>query len=92
MVASLIYIAAWTRPDLSFAVGMLARQMHNPGDPASAALKRLLRYSSTAANLGLVYDFSGQRKREHGEIYGYYDASFGDCPDTKRSTGGHCVY
>ena len=39
-----------------------------------------------------VYDFSGQRKREHGEIYGYHDASFGDCPDAKLSTGGHCVY
>jgi hypothetical protein len=91
-VASLIYIAAWTRPDLSFAVGLLARQMHNPGDPAIAALKRLLRYAFSTANLGLVYDFSGQRKRSHDEIYGYYDASFGDCPDTKRSTGGHCVY
>ena len=25
-------------------------------------------------------------------MYGYYDSSFADCPDTKRSTGGHCIY
>ena len=55
------------------------------------ALKRLLRHVFSTADLGLVYDFSGQRKREHDEFGGYYDASFGDCPDTKRSTGGHSV-
>ena len=65
--------------------------MHNPSDEAIVALKRLLRYVFSTADLGLVYDFSGQRKREHDEFGGYYDASFGDCPDTKRSTGGHCV-
>jgi hypothetical protein len=66
--------------------------MHNPGDPAILALKRLLRYVFTTADLGLVYDFSGQRKQKHDDIGGFYDASFGDCPDTKRSTGGHCVF
>jgi hypothetical protein len=90
-VASLIYIAAWTRPDIAYSVGLLARQMHNPSDEAMVALKRLLRYVFTTADYGLVYDFSGQRKRQHDEFGGYYDASFGDCPDTKRSTGGHCV-
>ena len=90
-VASLIYVAAWTRPDIAYSVGLLARQMHNPSDEAIAALKRLLRYVFATAEYGLVYDFSGQRKRQHDEFGGYYDASFGDCPDTKRSTGGHFV-
>jgi hypothetical protein len=91
-VASLIYFSMWTRPDIAYAVGALARLMHNPSEPAQKALKRLLRYVFATAEQGLVYDFSGKPKPERSSIYGYFDASLGDCPDTKRSTGGHCIF
>lgn len=90
VVATLIYFALWCRPDLSFAVSMLARFMHNPGAPHTRALKRVLRYLFANAHLGLFYDFSSSPARDG--VYGYYDASFADCVDTKRSTVGLVMY
>ena len=91
-VASLIYFAMWTRPDIAYSVGALARLMHNPSEQAQVALKRLLRYLFATAEQGLVYDFGGKPNADWNRVYGYFDASLGDCPDTKRSTGGHCIY
>ena len=34
-VASLIYFSMWTRPDIAYAVGALARMMHNPQRPGA---------------------------------------------------------
>ena len=92
VVASFIYFAMWTRPDISFAVGYLARFMHNPPDSAEKALKRLVRYVFDTANFGLCYDFSKPDEAANRGIYGYYDSSFADCPDTRKSTGGHILF
>jgi hypothetical protein len=88
-VASLIYFTMWCRPDLAYTVSQLARFMHNPGAAHQKALKRALRYLFATSDLGLSYDFSKPTRRG---VYGYYDASFADCPDTKRSTIGHVMY
>jgi transposase InsO family protein len=90
VVASLIYFSLWCRPDISFAVSALARFMHNPGATHQTALKRVLRYLFANASLGLHFDFSNSPKREG--VYGFYDASFADCPDTRRSTVGFVLY
>ena len=89
-LASVIFFVGWCRPDLAQSVSRLARLMHNPSDAAHAALKRMLRYLFSTANLGLLYDFSSSDFKRG--IYGYYDSSFADCPDTKRSTGGHVLF
>jgi hypothetical protein len=84
-VASCIFFVGWTRPDLAYAVSKLCRFMHNPGREHIIALKRLLRYLKATANYGLKYDFSSGTTSKSG-VYGYYDASHADCPDTRRST------
>ena len=81
----------WSRPDFAYPVSALARFMHNPGPVAQTALKRVLRYIfGTAHDFGLLYDFSEPPPRKG--VYGFYDASFADCPDSRRSTGGHVVF
>ena len=80
----------WCRPNMAYCVSQLAKFMHNPGPSHQQALKRALRYLFSTSGLGLLYDFS-KRPRQEG-VFGYYDASFADCPDTKRSTSGHVVY
>ena len=94
VTASLIYFTQWTRPDIAFAVGVLARFMHNPSDRAEEALKRLLRYLFKTADHGLLYDFGEFNRKRNLGVCGYYDASFADCPDTRLSTGGtgHCIF
>ena len=43
-VGSLMYLATTTRPDITFAVGMLARFSSKPNKSHWTALKRVLRY------------------------------------------------
>ena len=58
--------------------------MQNPGPKHVQALKRALRYLKKTTDKGLVYDFSKYPPRKG--IYGYYDASYADDVDTRRST------
>ena len=44
-----------TRPDLSFAVGVLSRYMQDPKESHGAALKQVLRYLRGTSTLGLVF-------------------------------------
>ena len=43
-----------------------------------------------ATDLGLTYDFSQGTPRQG--LYGYFDASFADCVDTRRSTVAHVFF
>jgi hypothetical protein len=82
MVGSMLYLAISTRPDISYAVGELARFMAAPTSVHWQAAKGLLRYLAGTAAFGLV--FGG------GEgLVGYTDADYAGCPDTRRSTGGY---
>jgi len=86
-VASLIYFVSWTRVDLAYCVSKACKFMHNPGKDHIVVLKRIIRYLKATADRGLVYDFSpaGLKAAKEG-MYGYYDASNADCPDTLKST------
>ena len=84
ILAAIIYVLTWTRPDISFAVSKLCRFMHNPGHKHLQALKRLLRYLHGTSSYGLVYSF--EKPPLKSGVYGYYDASHADCTDTRRST------
>ena len=44
VVGSLMYLQTCTRPDLSFAVGMLSRYQSNPGIDHWKAAKKVMRY------------------------------------------------
>ena len=61
--------------------------MHNPGPEHVAALHRILRYLKQTVTHGLVYRFGpdGSPAGKSG-IYGLFDASHADCPDTFKST------
>ena len=44
MVGSLLYVAQWTRPDISFSVSELSRFVSNPGKEHVEQAKRVFRY------------------------------------------------
>ncbi|MDR3549040.1 MAG: reverse transcriptase domain-containing protein, partial [Candidatus Pacebacteria bacterium] len=54
MVGALNYAAISTRPDISFAVGVLSRFLQNPGRNHVTACKRVFRYLKGTAELGIV--------------------------------------
>jgi len=83
VVGSLMYAQTCTRPDISFAVGMLGRYQSNPGLEHWKAAKKVLRYLQGTKNHMLTY-----RKSDHLEVIGYTDSDFVGCVDTRKSTFG----
>jgi hypothetical protein len=90
VLATMIYIQTWTRPDLSFGVSKLCKFMHNPGPKHLVILKRVLRFLKGTKDRCLLYDFSSKAPRDG--IYGYYDAAFADDLDTRRSTMAYIFF
>ena len=86
MIGCLRYILH-TRPDLSFAVGISSRYMHNPKRSHSTVLKQILRYLRGTLSYGLFFKRMGK-----SELVGYSDSSHNIYEDDGRSTTGHVFY
>jgi hypothetical protein len=80
LVGGLMYLSVCTRPDISYAVGALARYMSAPSSSHWQAALGVLRYLAGTASMGIT--FSG------GDItvQGYCDADYAGDVDTRRST------
>ncbi|GJP35230.1 hypothetical protein CLOM_g19738 [Closterium sp. NIES-68] len=97
MVGSLNYAANHTRPDIAFATSRLASVVSRPSHEQLEAAKRLVRYVSATASVGLEY--SGVRQRlqrgaadvKSGEMLlsCYTDASFNSVKADGTSIGGY---
>ena len=85
LLMALNFAKECTRPDISFAVGKLAKFMHCPGERHVRALKRLFRFIKGSLQLGLVFDFSVPLAGP-SKVSGFFDAAHADDFDTRRST------
>ena len=86
-VGTLQYLATSTRPDISYAVGVLARFNKNPGIEHWKAVKHLFRYLKGSLDYKLVYGPS-----DYPALFTTYtDADHGGNPDNGRSTGGYAI-
>ena len=90
IVASLNYLAQWTRIDIAYAAGKLSKFMQNPGPEHFKKLKRVLRYLNEHRDRSLVFNLGGTAPSD--KVYGYYDASHADDIDTRRSTMGYVFF
>ena len=84
VVGSLMYAQICTRPDISFAVGMLGRYQSNPGLDHWKAAKKVLRYLQGTKEYMLTY-----RRSDHLEVIGYSDSDYAGYVDTRKSTCGY---
>ncbi|XP_052736591.1 secreted RxLR effector protein 161-like [Vigna angularis] len=84
VVGSLMYAQTCTRPDISFAVGMLGRYQSNPGMDNWKDAKKVLRYLQGTKEYMLTY-----RKSNHLEVIGYSDLDYAGCVDSRKSTFGY---
>ena len=103
VIGGLIYASSGTRPDITYAVGKLAKFSNAPGMKHFRALIWLVGYLSTTKNRGIRY----YHNYEDSPIYKlcqrnnipiskdgsvtFSDASWQDCPDTGKSTGGRII-
>ncbi|KAL7125651.1 hypothetical protein ABFS83_14G131000 [Erythranthe nasuta] len=79
----LIYLTI-TRPDISYAVGVMSRYMQNPKKPHLEVVPRIMRYVKTTLGHGILYKKGGDCK-----LFGYCDADYAGDHDTRRSTTGY---
>ena len=86
IVGALLYLSINTRPDISYAVGVLARFSKNPNFRACKALLRVLIYLRGTAERGIRYT------GDDLNVYAYSDADWAGDLDSRRSTTGYVVY
>ena len=82
-VGSLMYAMLCTRPDISYAVGMVARYQANPGQAHWTAVKHILKYLKRTRDYQLVYQSDSLMP------LGYTDLDFQADRDEKKSTSGY---
>ena len=72
-----------TRPDISLAVGMVARFSTNPKENYMMAVKRTMRYLKGAEDCGLWY-----KKGGNFELKAFADVDWAGSVDDRKSTNG----
>eukprot|EP00253_Pinus_taeda_P003836 PITA_03836 len=73
-----------THPDLSFAVGLVARFMQNPRESHWKAAKRILRYVRGTLQFGIHYSAKAAPL-----LVGFTDSDWAGDPDDRKSTAGY---
>lgn len=87
ILSGLFSIFTFTRPDIAYVVHQVCLYMHDPREPHFTALKRILRYIQGTIDHGLQLYSSPSRG-----LIAYFDTDWADCPSTRRSTSGYCVF
>ena len=82
LVGSLLYLSVCTRPDISQAVGVLARYMAKPRVEHWTAAKGVLRYIAGTLKHGICFGDGSTT------VEGYCDADYASDLQTRRSTTG----
>ena len=94
IVGSCLWINRGSRPDISFAVWVLTRNMHNPTEKLLEAAKYLVRFLKKTKKLKLTYSTNGEGASElnlHAYTYdkniptGFCDANW-EAPSAHRQT------
>ena len=84
VVGSLMYLQTCTRPNISFAVGMLGQYQSNPSIGHWKAAKKVIRYHQGTKDYMLTFRRSDQLK-----VIGYSDLDFAGCVNSRKSTFGY---
>ncbi|KAH9468237.1 hypothetical protein Pst134EA_033418 [Puccinia striiformis f. sp. tritici] len=87
-IGMLNYLALHTRPDITFAVNLLAQFTSNPNEAHWSAVKHLLRYLRGTSTMGIHYTHSSDP--DEG-LCGWADADYATSLVTKKSTSGYVI-
>ena len=86
LIGKLIYLTV-TRPDITFAVGVLSRFMHQPREVYWIAALRILTYIKSFPGKCLLY-----KKHEHIRIFGYSDSGYTSDKGDIKSITSYCTF
>ncbi len=86
VVGSLLYLAFWSRPDITFTVHTVAKHSNHPTLEAVYACNRILNYIGHTQHLGLTFCPG------HIRLTSFVDSSFADVIENCKSTSGLIQY
>ncbi|WJZ90648.1 hypothetical protein VitviT2T_009778 [Vitis vinifera] len=86
LVGRLIYLTV-SRPDVTYAVHVLSRFMHQPRKAHMEATFRVVRYLKNAPGQGLFFSLNNDFR-----LKAYCDSDWAGCPLTRRSSTGYSVF
>ena len=86
LIEKFIYLTV-TRPDITFAVGVLCRFMHQPREVHWTTAMRILPYIKSSPEKDLLY-----KKYGHVRIFGYSDSGYTGDKGNRKSTTGYCTF
>ena len=83
-IGALMYLANYTRPNITFSVNLLARYNSTPTKRHWNGIKHILRYLRGTSDMGLFYS-----KAMEPQLLGYVDAGYLSDPHKARSQTGY---
>ena len=90
IIGTLLYCATTVRFDISYALSTLAQHLKNPSENLVKMAYRVLGYLLGTQDLAISYT-RPSTTQEQNILYGYTDAGFAACPDSRRSQQGHVL-
>ncbi|CAB0011205.1 unnamed protein product, partial [Nesidiocoris tenuis] len=88
-VGSLLYLATVTRPDISYAVSLVAEKLSKPTLADWTAVKKIMKYLRGTLAYGIMF----KNGHKPGILEAFCDADYGGDSLTRRSTSGAvCIY
>lgn len=87
LLGSLMYLAIWTRLDISYAINTLSQFSSNPGPAHWEALKHLIRYVRKTRDYGLTLGGKGEMR-----LSGFSDADWASNVDHHHSISGNAFF
>ena len=97
-IGALLYLAQCTRPDISFAVNLLARYSNAPTRRHWTGVKDIFRYLKGTTDLGLFYPYESSNgvaqctPRVDSRLVVYADAGYLSDPAQGVLSNGLCLY
>lgn len=82
-----MYLTIGTRPDISYAVGVVSRYLDRPGAAHVEAVKRIMKYIKGTLNTGILYESNVKF-----DFVGYSDADHAGDTETRKSTSGYVFH
>jgi hypothetical protein len=81
-----MYLSVGSRPDISFAVGLLSRFVESPEPKHMAAALRVMKFLARTPSVGIQYGSTDSCR-----LSGFSDADFASCLRTRKSVSGVVV-
>lgn len=102
ITSSIMHLAIWTRPDISWITNKLCQFNKDPSELHMSAVKHLLRYIKGTLDYSFTYSpsdhnslyglFADYDDFDYTPLHGYSDASGASDPDDRCSTSGYVYF